>query len=324
VKIVPPTDIGGLQADAYKAINPEKKMPAMVCPGGLALFESDTIARYLLSEYRNRGPSFQPENPRSNLICRVHDMYLTTIQACMYRPPPFGPFWTRKDALAEYRRQLEIIDDMVVDADPTASCSYMCGNEISLADATLFPSALFALHMLPKFDPPGYRLPPKLERWFNTVKEHDPVFRTVYDEIMGGLAAWEENNRWDGILGAGWRDVEPTTIFDKIIAREIPADIVREDDKILAFKDINPAGPAHVLIIPKDRNALTKLSKATNEHIEILGRLMVAAGEISKDESLGFRSGARIVVNDGSDGGQEVMHLHVHVIGGRVLSWPPG
>jgi histidine triad (HIT) family protein len=109
-----------------------------------------------------------------------------------------------------------------------------------------------------------------------------------------------------------------------IIAGEIPAAIVKEDDKIMAFKDINPAAPAHVVIIPKDRMGLTNIRKATPEHIEILGRLMVAAGEIANDTELGFGDGARVVVNDGPDGGQEVMHLHVHVLGGRALSWPPG
>jgi diadenosine tetraphosphate (Ap4A) HIT family hydrolase len=113
-------------------------------------------------------------------------------------------------------------------------------------------------------------------------------------------------------------------LFDKIIAGDIPAAIVRDDDKILAFKDINPAAPAHVLIIPKHRNGLTRLGKASQEHVEILGLLMVAAGEISRDKSLGFGDGARIVINDGPDGGQEVMHLHVHVIGGRAMQWPPG
>lgn len=78
----------------------------------------------------------------------------------------------------------------------------------------------------------------------------------------------------------------------------------------MAFKDINPAAPGHVLVIPKDRDGLTRLSKATPEHYEILGRLMVAAGEIASDESLGFGDGARIVVNDGAKAGQEVFHLH--------------
>jgi histidine triad (HIT) family protein len=108
------------------------------------------------------------------------------------------------------------------------------------------------------------------------------------------------------------------------VAGQIPATVVLEDTEILAFKDINPAAPAHVLVIPKDRSGLSRLQKSSPEHIEILGRLLVAAGEISKNESLGFGNGARIVINDGPDGGQEVFHLHVHVLGGRQLTWPPG
>jgi len=129
----------------------------------------------------------------------------------------------------------------------------------------------------------------------------------------------KKNHRWDSIWLAGQRDTAPATIFDKIIAGEIPATIVKEDEHILAFKDINPMAPAHILVIPKDRNGLTNLRQASLEHTDILGRLLVAAGEIAKDESLGFGDGARIVVNDGPDGRQEVMHLHVHVLGGRKL-----
>lgn len=142
--------------------------------------------------------------------------------------------------------------------------------------------------------------------------------------MLEGLHKWDANGRWDSIHLAGVRDREPSTIFEKIMAGEIPATVVKEDDKILAFKDINPAAPAHVLVIPKDRDGLTRLRKATNEHVEILGRLLVAAGEIAKDESLGFGDGARIVINDGKDAGQEVFHLHVHVLGGREFTWPPG
>lgn len=123
---------------------------------------------------------------------------------------------------------------------------------------------------------------------------------------------------------AGVRDEAPATLFDKIISGEVPAAIVKQDDKILAFKDINPAAPAHILVIPKDRAGLTNIRKASPEHIEILGRLMVAAGEIANDTELGFGDGARIVINDGTDGGQEVMHLHIHVLGGRAMTWPPG
>ena len=129
-------------------------------------------------------------------------------------------------------------------------------------------------------------------------------------QITDALAKWDAGGRWDPIWLAGMRDTEPETLFDKIVNKEIPTSIVKEDEKILAFKDINPAAPAHVLVIPKDRDGLTRLTKATPEHYEILGRLMVAAGEIAKDRSLGFGDGARVVVNDGEIAGQEVFHLH--------------
>jgi len=117
--------------------------------------------------------------------------------------------------------------------------------------------------------------------------------------VKGGLEAWESNNRWDTIRLAGLQDEEAPTIFDKIIAGDIPAAVVKEDTDLIAFKDIQPAAPAHVLVIPKDRNGLSSLRKSSNEHLEILGKLLIAAGEISNDTSLGFGDGARIVINDG-------------------------
>lgn len=222
----------------------------------------------------------------------------------------------RKSAINEFRKNLNIIEGFVEDGEGM----YLCGNEISLADATLFPTAVFAKYMLPKFDVTP-ALPPKLSKWFDTVREKDSSFSKVYDEITDILIkSWDEtNHRWDSIWLAGLRDTDPATIFDKIIAREIPAEVVKEDEHILAFKDINPMAPAHILVIPKDRNGLTRISNATPEHTDILGRLLIAAGEIAKDESLGFGNGARIVINDGPDGGQEVMHLHLHVLGGRKM-----
>jgi diadenosine tetraphosphate (Ap4A) HIT family hydrolase len=142
--------------------------------------------------------------------------------------------------------------------------------------------------------------------------------------MMAPIQKWDKAGRWDNIWLAGVRDLDPSTLFDKIVKGEIPVTIVKEDDKIFAFKDINPVAPAHVLVIPKYRNGLTRLSKATPDQAEILGRLLVAAGEIAKDKSLGFGDGARIVINDGKAAGQEVLHLHVHVLGGRAFAWPPG
>lgn len=110
------------------------------------------------------------------------------------------------------------------------------------------------------------------------------------------------------------------TIFSKIIRREIPADIIFETDKVLAFRDISPQAPSHCLIIPK--KPLRDLSAAGNEDRELLGELLLAAAEVAKIENLA--AGYRVVINTAGDGGQTVFHLHLHVLGGRKLSWPPG
>jgi len=326
VEIVSPLELGGLKTPEYLKLNPQGKMPLLAIEhkgSAFAIPESDTISRYLLSTYADKGPSFLPDDPKSNLIARLHDMYLTTIQGCLYKAtPPFGIYGTRQDAIDEFRKQMKVIDDLI-DADKNGI--YLCGAEVSLADATLFPTMIFARHMLPKFGVlETEALPPKIAQWYTQLLAGDEVFKKVHEEVLGALHGWDGNGRWDTILLAGLRDKDPETIFDKIIAKEIPASVVYEDDNVLAFKDINPAAPAHVLVIPKARNNLSRLQKSSPDHVEILGKLLVAAGEISKDESLGFKDGARIVINDGPDGGQEVPHLHVHVLGGRSLTWPPG
>ncbi|KAJ7972013.1 14 kDa zinc-binding protein [Quillaja saponaria] len=112
------------------------------------------------------------------------------------------------------------------------------------------------------------------------------------------------------------------TIFDKIINKEIPSTVVYEDDKVLAFRDIGPQAPVHILIIPKVRDGLTGLSKAEERHSEILGRLLYTAKLIAKQE--GLDDGFRIVINDGPTGCQSVYHIHVHLLGGRQMNWPPG
>ena len=116
---------------------------------------------------------------------------------------------------------------------------------------------------------------------------------------------------------------EEVTIFDKIVAKEIPADVIYEDDKCLAFRDIAPVAKVHFLVIPKNRDGLTGISKAEDRHAELLGHLMVVCAKVAKQEGLG-ESGYRTVINDGKQGCQSVYHLHIHVIGGQQLSWPPG
>lgn len=111
-----------------------------------------------------------------------------------------------------------------------------------------------------------------------------------------------------------------STLFSKIIDREIPANIVYEDDLCLAFRDINPQAPMHILIIPKKPVAL--LADATVEDQALLGHLLLKAGDIAKQE--GHGDAFRLVVNNGAKAGQTVFHLHVHILGGRGFSWPPG
>lgn len=113
------------------------------------------------------------------------------------------------------------------------------------------------------------------------------------------------------------------TFFDKLVSKDIPADIIYEDDLCMAFRDINPQGPKHFLVIPKDKDGLNRLSSAEERHKALLGHLMYTAQLVAKQEGLG-PDGFRLVVNDGAAGAQSVYHLHIHVIGGRQMAWPPG
>ena len=111
------------------------------------------------------------------------------------------------------------------------------------------------------------------------------------------------------------------TLFEKIIAREIPADIVFEDDQVLAFRDLNPKAPTHVLIIPK--KPIARISEAKPDDHQVLGHLLLKAAEVA--EKLGLKSGGyRLVFNNGPDAGEAVPHLHCHIFGGRKMNWPPG
>jgi len=111
------------------------------------------------------------------------------------------------------------------------------------------------------------------------------------------------------------------TLFEKIIAREIPADIVYEDDLVLAFKDINPQAPVHVLVIPK--KPIARIAEAAPEDHKVLGHLLLKAGEVAADLDL-HENGFRLVINNGKDAGETVPHLHLHILGGRAMTWPPG
>ncbi len=111
------------------------------------------------------------------------------------------------------------------------------------------------------------------------------------------------------------------TLFEKIIAREIPAQIVFEDEHVLAFRDINPQAPTHVLIVPK--KPIHRIAEAQAGDEKLLGHLMLKAAEVAKQLNLD-QSGYRLVFNNGEDGGEAVPHLHCHILGGRHMQWPPG
>ena len=113
---------------------------------------------------------------------------------------------------------------------------------------------------------------------------------------------------------------ENNTIFGKILRGEIPADLIHEDDKCIAFRDVSPQAPSHILLIP--RKLIPKLSDAVAEDKEILGHMMLVAGDIAR--KLGFEDAFRLIINNGSKAQQTVFHLHMHILSGRSFSWPPG
>lgn len=113
------------------------------------------------------------------------------------------------------------------------------------------------------------------------------------------------------------------TIFEKIIAREVPADIVHEDDRCIAFHDISPQAPVHILIVPK--KVIPRIGEAVGGDEALLGHLLLTAGEVAAELGvLPTDQGFRLVINHGQDGGESVPHLHIHLMAGRPLEWPPG
>jgi histidine triad (HIT) family protein len=110
-------------------------------------------------------------------------------------------------------------------------------------------------------------------------------------------------------------------VFEKIIAREIPASIVYEDDQVLAFRDVTPKAPVHVLIVPK--RTIPRLAEAQPSDAQLLGHLLIKAAEVASQLGLA-QKGYRLVINNGPDGGESVPHLHCHILGGRSMTWPPG
>jgi len=326
--VEPPSALGGLKSEGYLAKNPQGKMPLLTTAEGTALYESDTIARYLVDAYADVAPSFTPATPElralDNLIARIHDVYLVSIQACLYKAtPPFGIYQSRWEALAELKKQLAVIEGLASEEGP-----FLTGAEIAGSDAALFPTMIFMRDMLPRYMQPGWEFDeveafgPKLVKWWKHMTGGSvPAATRVLEEISGALKKWGDNGRWDNILHAGRKDTADRTIFDNIIAKEIPSEVVYEDDRCLVFKDINPVAPVHLLVIPKRREGLTQLRHSVPDHDYILGHLLRVAAE-QGTKAVG-EGGYRIVINDGAEAAQTVFHLHIHVIGGRALTWPP-
>ena len=142
------------------------------------------------------------------------------------------------------------------------------------------------------------------------------------------MSAGKEGNGEDEVANAakaaraGAFDENAPTIFDKIIDGSIPSSKVYEDEFVLCFDDIAPQAPTHVVCIPKERDGLTGIDQAEMRHESILGKLMIAAKTVA--DIKGLEGGYRVVVNNGRDGAQSVGHLHLHVLGGRQMTWPPG
>ena len=111
------------------------------------------------------------------------------------------------------------------------------------------------------------------------------------------------------------------TLFERIVSREIPAQIVYEDDLVLAFRDVNPQAPTHVLIVPK--KPIPRMDEATSDDQSLLGHLLLKAAEVADQVGL-KKGGYRLVINNGRHGGESVPHLHCHILGGRSMGWPPG
>ena len=149
------------------------------------------------------------------------------------------------------------------------------------------------------------------------LKPTTPIAMTGHDEVEAAHRAAETAPSETG----GTKDDAPPTIFDKIISGAIPSTKVYEDDSVLAFRDVSPEAPTHILVIPKLRDGLTQLSRAREDQKGLLGHLLFVAQDVGKKEC---PDGFRLVINDGKDGAQSVYHLHVHVMGGRQMNWPPG
>lgn len=116
-------------------------------------------------------------------------------------------------------------------------------------------------------------------------------------------------------------DIDSSCLFCRIVAREVPADIVHASDNVVAFRDVNPQAPTHILLVPKDH--IVSVAQITEKHAGVLAELLVGATHLARTDGID-QSGWRLVTNVGPDAGQSVPHLHFHLLGGRAMGWPPG
>lgn len=205
-----------MKSAEYMKLNPVGKIPLLVTDDGYPIPESDVIARYIIDKYNDYPPSFIPNTlsyrTLNDLICRWHDVYITNIQGCMYKAPGnvFSVHGTnRKAALNELKQRFIEIEGLVTNFETKypSLCSnnnvnkYLCGNEISLADATLFPTAIFLMFMLPQFFywKEEDILGPRLTSWYKFMLTV-PVAKKVYDEMLPSLEKWKSNGRFTPIM----------------------------------------------------------------------------------------------------------------------------
>lgn len=149
---------------------------------------------------------------------------------------------------------------------------------------------------------------------FHTFKPNYVSFHNFFKSSNMKLSKSEEVAKAEKAFDSG-----APTIFDKIISKEIKAEILFEDDSVIAFNDVNPQAPVHFLVIPKRK--ISMLEKAEDNDEQILGKLLLVAKTLASQK---LKNGYRVVINNGVHGSQSVYHLHLHILGGRQMAWPPG
>jgi glutathione S-transferase len=213
LEVKEPSAIGGSKSAEFLKLNTQGKVPVLVTDTGFPIPESDCIARYVTKTFADRGPSFISSDPLqaslSDQICRFHDVYISPVQGSMYKAKgtPFSTFGTdRKAGLTELKKQLMNINDLVQkyqDAFPYAKHgNYLCGAEISVADATLFPTMVFCDFMLPQFfsyQESDYKGAITM-KWMRFMTEQVPAAQEVKEEIEGALNNWKKNGRFEPIM----------------------------------------------------------------------------------------------------------------------------